>query len=69
MSVVVLAPFLVARGVQRGAVRHHDVVTAVGGGVERGLVLAHEQHGNSGCQAAQGRGSDVGLGSESWVRC
>lgn len=65
MSVVVLAPFLVARGVQRGAVCHHDVVTAVRGGVERGLVLAHEQDGDSGCHAAQRGGSGAGLGGKS----
>ena len=53
MSVVRLLPALVARCVQRAAVRDDDVIAAVGGWVEDGFVLAHEQNGDSGGEAAQ----------------
>lgn len=71
MSVVRLAPFLVAGGVQRRAVGHDDVVAAVGRRVPDGLVLAHEQGGDARGETAQGGWGDFGGGrfdgAERWV--
>lgn len=52
MSVVGLLPALVARRVERGAVGDYDVIAAVGGRIEDGFVLAHEENGDPRCQAA-----------------
>lgn len=62
VSVVELAPLLVAGGVEGGAVGHDDVVAAVGRGVPDGLVLAHEQDGDARGEAAQRRRRHVGGG-------
>ena len=61
VAVVDLAPLLVAGGVEGGAVGDDDVVAAVGRRVPRGLVLAHQQHGNAAGQATQ-RGRRHGRG-------
>ena len=47
VPVVRLLPVLAARDVQGRAVGNDDVVAAVGGWVEDGLVLAHEDHGDA----------------------
>lgn len=69
MSVVRLAPHFLARRVQRGAVGHDDVVAAVCGGIVDGFVLAHEDDGDAGGEAAERGGGDVGLGGEGWMWC
>lgn len=58
MAVVCLPPLLVTGGVQRRAVGDDDIVAAVGGGVPDGLVLAHEDHGDTGGETAERRGGD-----------
>lgn len=45
---------------QGRAVSHYDVVAAVGGRVPDRLVLAHEQDGDAGGQAPEGRGVERG---------
>lgn len=58
-----LAVHLVARGVERRAVGHDDVVAAVRRGIPYRLVLAHEQDGDpTGETAEGGRGDCFGRG-------
>lgn len=45
-------------GVQRRAVGDDDIVAAVSGGVPDGLVLAHEDHGDTGGETAERGGGD-----------
>lgn len=54
-AVEFLEAFL-ASGVQVGAVNSHDVVAAVCRGVKDGLVLAHEDEGDGGGDAAESAG-------------
>lgn len=58
MSVVELLPPLFAGRVQVRAVGHDDVVAAVGRRVPDRLVLAHEQNGDAGGEAAEGGGRE-----------
>lgn len=76
MSIIQLLPLLLPRRIQLRAVRHHHVVAAVGRGVPDGFVLAHEDHGDAGGEAAEGwrgDGADGGGrcegadGGEAWV--
>lgn len=62
MSVVQLLPALLARGVQVRAVGYDDVVAAVGRGLPDRLVLAHEQDGDAGREAAEGRRRELRRG-------
>ena len=56
VRVVFLLEAFFAGGVEVVAAERDDVVAAVGGGVEDGLVLAHEGYGNLGGYAAEGAG-------------
>lgn len=53
VGVVLLLEALLACGAQVMAAHGHDVVAAVGRGVVDGLVLAHEEEGDGGGEAAQ----------------
>lgn len=53
MGVVLLLEALLARGAQVMAADGHDIVAAVGRGVVDGLVLAHEEEGDGGGDAAE----------------
>lgn len=68
MPVVRLLPLFAARGMQGGAFCDDDVVAAIGGRIEDGLMLSHQQDCYSRSQAPQGRGGDAGLCGESLVR-
>lgn len=68
VAVVRLLPLLAPGEVQRGAVRHHDIVAAVRRGVPDGLVLAHQDRGDARGQPAQRGRRHVRLGRERRVR-
>lgn len=53
MSVVLLLEALLAGDAEVVAADGDDIVTAVGGGVVDGLVLAHEGEGNRGGKSTQ----------------
>lgn len=54
MCAVELLEALLARGVDVCAVDGNDIVSAVGGGIEDRLVLAHKSEGDGGCDTAEG---------------
>jgi hypothetical protein len=48
--------------VEMVAVCYDDVVAAVCGRIEDGLVLSHEEDGDAGCETAEGGSCDFGGG-------
>ena len=70
MAVIHLLPLLSACNIQTRTVRHDHVVAAVGGGLEHGLVLPHEDTGDAGGETAESWGRwGGGSGGEDFVRC
>lgn len=60
--IVHLLLLLFARHEHIVAVRGHDVVAAVGGGIPDRFVFSHEEDGDAGCEAAEGWGGGGGEG-------